>query len=311
MLRVRCHGREPPRMQSDAIRHEAREDRVSDGAISRDDALRMLVSYSRSTGQRWQAIVKEIWTLLEKDESDIRRQDFEGWERRRTGRMNDQKFRIVLDFLTHEGTMKRPEFSEVRRILDKNLRRDSMGRALVDLYKSNPVEALEDVMDNFLPASSISHEERYSDQICGLFLGRIIERKVFLSITRFPGQSYFAVHLIGFPQDGIEIDGDTPFIRESGLAVSGKCIIIFLRDIISRSPSFLSSPRPLRPFSQTLDSLSLVNNDYFTGIIIPSLQKSSDKLVLSHLRGMAIDFERTDSDAVEAIIDRFRWDTVL
>ena len=273
----------------------AAEEPVAFDTLVKDNALKLLLDYSSSTGKKWEAIRKEILSVAEADFTEnapiLTRQNLEGWAARR-GELGDDKFKWVYRFLTHRDTLARPEFKDAHRLMQTNFVLLSVGRVLHEVHGS--------------PLFSFSEEQL--DQVCGLYtLEHEMMPSYALYLVRPSREQFLVAHFLTRWNRKTE-EGDWDVFRRSGFATFGNNKLLHAK-YVDGSLSSLMYFKTIKNNIGDFDQIRIIWHDLNSQLLMydkdPPDELFRNPLDETHL------LSRSDTSIFSDIIDNIKWSVPL
>lgn len=279
-------------------------------------ALKILLDYSRDTGRKWQAIRSEIMAIAGEAESAsaplLTRQDLESWAARKST-LGDEKFKLVMLFLTHPATLARPEFDRAKL-----------------LTLTNSIERSGEVFDrfftNYMAASSYFHSSALnpiSETIiaarkaayAGLYTGTRNNRKYCLSVSTMEECDANIAHLFSWPEAMPPDETDWNIDRFSGFSTVGNQIRLHLRGIVERkvtqnyiAPTYVRS-------SKSFETIELLEGSFVTEVLgnqtREGLADANQRMRYYDARSHLLRLERTSDKSLARLVEKFEMSVPL
>lgn len=282
----------------------------------KDRALKILLDYSRDTGRKWQAIRSEIMAIAGEAESAsaplLTRQDLESWAARKST-LGDEKFKLVMIFLTHPATLERPEFDRAKL-----------------LTLSNSIERSGEVFDrfftNYMAASSYFHASALSPvsqnaiaarkaAYAGLYTGARDNRSYCLSVSTMEECDAFIAHLFSWPEAVSPDNVDWNIDRFSGFSTIGNQIRLHLRGVVERKvvQNYIA-PTYVRT-SKSFETIELLEGSFVTEVMgnqtREGLANANQRMRYYDARAHLLRLERTSDQSLARLVEKFKLSVPL
>lgn len=270
-------------------------------AFTKQQALRILLDYSASTGKKWQSIRREIM-----DQSSVKasgnatllvRQDLEKWASGDSV-LGDRKFARVYEFLTHPSTLARPEFFRAAALLGPRHNLLRTGGAISEFYNNLPM-AFGDGL------SSPKDPGARATAICGIYVGSSGEAEVCLSIEKWEKQDIFVAHYLESDTSFAAISDEWNIMRYSGYATFGSVSILHLKGVLDRRTRVLVLVPPIE--WSPVRELRVISQYLFDTVRPAEPAEPGDEVPIMSIEAHYL-LKRSDNPSLLRLIDTVRWD---
>lgn len=279
-------------------------------------ALKILIDYSLDTGKKWQAIRSEIMAVVEAGETDfaplLTRQDLESWAAQKST-LGDDKFRLVLQYLTHPSTLARPEFDRAKLLsIDGAIERHA--RVFDEFFTSFAAaslyfraSALHDLTPEIIAARKAAYE--------GLYVSRAGAWSICLSISPVERCDAFLAHLFTWPGSAKPPTLDWNMMRFSGFSTIGGQIRLHLKGVVEhRVTQNYIAPHYDRA-TKRISTIDLLHSSFVSEIlgnqVREGLDDASVRMRYYDARPHIVRLEHTNDEALKNFVDQFRESLVL